>query len=134
MYNKLVAEVPARIWEDGRPPGLNIWDTDLNVACWVKAIGAKGEISLLLCHEDEAGQHSCVVDRWTISGESNNLMSGLISVRFTGKVKKVQIILKLSDPELRMHSDPEMRIRVEELFVQRKGREMRRENKLILKS
>jgi hypothetical protein len=139
VLNKLLAEVPARIWEDGRPPGLNIWNAEFNVAGWIKASGAKGEISLLLCHEDEAGKHCCVVDRCTVSDESNNLMSGQVNVRFTGMVKKVQMILKLPDPVMQMHSDsetlilsdPVMRVHVEELFVQRKDREMRRENKLI---
>jgi hypothetical protein len=126
MQNKLIADVPARIWEDGRPTGLHIWDAEFNVAAWVRVSGTNGEIRLLLCHEDDAGQHGCIVDSCAVSGESNSLVSGLISVRFTGKVKKVQMILKLSDPEIRTH--------VDELFVQRKGREMRRENKLISKS
>lgn len=126
MINKLLAEVPARIWEEGRPSGERIWDVEFNVAAWIKISGAKGEISLLLCHEDEAGQHGCVVERCTISGDSNNLMSAQVSVRFTGKVRKVQVLLKLSHAEMQMH--------VDELFVQRKGLRVRPENKLIFRS
>ena len=91
MHNKLIAEVPARIWEEGRPTGLHIWDAEFNVAAWVRVSATDGQIHLLLCHEDEAGQHGCIVDSCTISGESNNLVSGLIGVRFTGKVKKALV-------------------------------------------
>jgi hypothetical protein len=123
MTHKIVAEVPARIWEEGRPPKLRTWETEFNVAGWIKVGGAAGEVALLMCYEDEAGEHICPVDRTVIVGDGSNLMSGLIRLRFTGQVRSVTVQLKLSDPA--------MRFQVDELFVQRRGSALRREDKLI---
>jgi hypothetical protein len=123
MIDKHVTDVPARIWEEGRPPKARNWDAEFNVAGWVKVTGARGEISLMVRHEDEAGEHVCLVDRCAITGESSSLMSGLIRMKFTGKVSSVQVLLRLSDPAMRFH--------VDELFVQRRGSALRREDKLI---
>jgi len=123
MIDKHISDVPTRIWAEGRPPKLRVWDTEFNVASWIKISGAVGEISMLLRYDDEAGEHSFVVDRASVTGEGSNLMSGLVKIRFTGQVGKVQVLLRLSDPA--------MRFQVDELFVQRRGNSLRREDKLI---
>lgn len=123
MIDKHISDVPTRIWAEGRPPKLRLWDVEFNVAGWIKISGAVGEISLLLRYDDEAGEHSCVVDRAAVTGEGSNLMSGLVKVRFTGQVGKVEVMLGLSEPA--------MRFQVDELFVQRRGNSLRREDKLI---
>lgn len=123
MIDKFIAEVPARIWAEGRPPKLRNWEAEYNVAGWIKVLGATGEVSLLVRYEDEAGQHDCLVDRCSVTGEGSNLMSGLIRLRFTGEVGRVQVILRLSDAS--------MRFQIDELFVQRRGNALRREDKLI---
>lgn len=123
MVDKHIADVPTRIWEEGRPPKLRTWDAEFNVAGWIKVTGATGDVSLVVHHHDEAGEHVCLVDRASITGEGSNLMSGLIRMRFTGKVEKVQVVLRLSDAA--------MRFQVDELFVQRRGSALRREDKLI---
>jgi hypothetical protein len=123
MIDKHISDVPARIWAEGRPPKLRVWETEFNVAGWIKITGALGEATMLLHYEDEAGEHSCVVDRAAVTGEGSNLMSGLVKIRFTGQVSAVQVQLRLSDPA--------MRFQVDELFVQRRGNSLRREDKLI---
>jgi hypothetical protein len=123
MIDKVVTDVPARIWEEGRPPKARGWDAEFNVAGWIKVIGARGDVSLMVRHEDEAGEHVCLVDRCAVTGESSSLMSGLIRMKFTGKVSSVQVLLRLSDAAMRFH--------VDELFVQRRGSALRREDKLI---
>jgi len=77
----------------------------------------------MVLHEDEAGEHVSLVDRTSIAGDGSSLMSGLIRMRFTGSVSKVQVMLRLSDPA--------MRFQVDELFVQRRGNALRRQDKLI---
>ncbi|MDF1628972.1 MAG: hypothetical protein P1U78_04160 [Alcanivoracaceae bacterium] len=123
MIDKHISDVPARIWEEGRPAKLRIWEAEFNVASWIKVMGATGEVSLLVRYDDESGEHDCLVDRSSVTGESSNLMSGLVRMRFTGKVGRVQVLLRLSDPSMRFH--------VDELFVQRRGNALRREDKLI---
>lgn len=123
MIDKHIADVPKRIWEEGRPPKLRIWDAEFNVAGWIKVSGAQGEVVLQVNYEDEAGEHACVVDRCQVSGDSSSLMSGLIRMRFTGSVDNVRVVLRLSEPAMRFH--------VDELFVQRRGSTLRREDKLI---
>tara|TARA_Y100001972_G_scaffold62046_1_gene76023 strand:- start:567 stop:947 length:381 start_codon:yes stop_codon:yes gene_type:complete len=123
MIDKHIADVPARIWEEGRPPKLRVWEAEFNVASWIRVTGATGEVTLLVRYEDEAGQHDCIVDRSSVTSEASNLMSGLIRMRFTGKVGSVQVLVSLSEPA--------MRFQVDELFVQRRGNALRREDKLI---
>ena len=123
MIDKFIADVPARIWAEGRPPKLRNWEAEYNVAGWIKISGATGEMSLLVRYEDEAGQHDSLVDRCTVTSEGSSLVSGLIRLRFSGEVGRVQVILRLSDPA--------MRFQVDELFVQRRGNALRREDKLI---
>jgi hypothetical protein len=123
MIDKHVSDVPARIWEEGRPPRLRIWEAEFNVASWIKVMGATGEVSLLMRYDDESGEHDCLIDRSSVSSESSNLMSGLVRMRFTGKVGRVQVLVRLSNPS--------MRFQVDELFVQRRGNALRREDKLI---
>lgn len=123
MIDKHISDVPGRIWEEGRPPKLRVWEAEFNVASWIKVTGATGDVTLLVRYDDESGEHDCVVDRSSVTSEASNLMSGLIRMRFTGKVGKVQVLLRLSDPA--------MRFQVDELFVQRRGNALRREDKLI---
>ena len=123
MIDKHISDVPARIWEEGRPPKLRVWEAEFNVASWIKVAGATGDVTLLVRYDDESGEHDCVVDRSSVTSDASNLMSGLIRMRFTGKVGKVQVLLRLSDPA--------MRFQVDELFVQRRGNVLRREDKLI---
>lgn len=123
MIDKHISDVPGRIWEEARPPKLRVWEAEFNVASWIKVTGATGDVTLLVRYDDESGEHDCVVDRSSVTSEASNLMSGLIRMRFTGKVGKVQVLLRLSDPA--------MRFQVDELFVQRRGNALRREDKLI---
>lgn len=123
MIDKHIADVPSRIWEEGRPPRLRVWDAEFNVAGWIKVSGATGDVSLMVRHEDDTGEHISLVDRTTVAGDGSNLMSGLIRMRFTGSVSKVEVLLRISDPG--------MRFQVDELFVQRRGNALRREDKLI---
>ena len=62
MIEKFVAKVPARIWEEGRPPRLRVWEGDYNVAAWVRITGATGPIELRITYSDEAGDHHALVD------------------------------------------------------------------------
>jgi hypothetical protein len=126
MFDKLIADVPTRIWEEGRPAEQRIWDTEFNVASWIKVSGYQGEVSLLMRYEDESGENHRVVDHCKVTSGDRALLSGPVGVRFTGKVKKVQMLLRLADPAIRFH--------VDELFVQRKGQDLQRENKLISNS
>ena len=96
MTDKHISDVPARIWEEGRPPKLRVWDAEFNVASWIKVTGATGEVTLLVRYDDEAGTHDCVVDRSSVNSEASSLMSGLVRMRFTGKVGRVQEIGRAS--------------------------------------
>ena len=122
MIERILAEVPSHIWSEGQRPHERVVAAEFNVAGWLKLAG-RGVAYLLFCHEDDAGRHACVVEHRAVNGESAPLMSGVVKVRFTGKVRKVEVVLKLSNDEMRSHLD--------ELFVQRKPRETPRENKLV---
>lgn len=123
MVDKIVASVPARIWEEGRPGKQKLWDVEYNVASWVRINGAQGDVALAVHYEDEAGSHQHQVDRAAVNSESSHLMSGLIKLRLTGKVSRFDMVLSLSNPA--------MRHQVDELFIQRKGSALSRETKLI---
>lgn len=122
MVNKILAEVPSHVWDDGQRGKAPFVDAEFNVAGWLRLKG-KGVACLLLCHEDDAGQHSSIVEHCAVNGESSQLMSGAVKVRLTGIVTKVEVILKLTSDE--------MQFQVDELFVERKKRDVPRENKLI---
>lgn len=123
MIDKFIAKVPARIWEEGRPPRLRIWEGEFNVASWVRVAGATGPVELLLVYKDEAGAHRAKVDMAQIASEGSALLSGMVRLRFTGEVEDVQAVLSLGDAG--------MRFVVEELYVQRRGSTLSRTDKLI---
>lgn len=123
MVQKLVAEVPSRIWGEGKPPRMRVWENEFNVASWIRVSGGNGELALTAFHIDEAGEHMTLIDRTLIDGDGSALMSGLVRLRFTGEVETVQVHLKLGDAAMRFH--------VDELFFQRRGSNLRREDKLI---
>lgn len=123
MVERLVAEVPERIWAEGKAPRQKRWQAEFNVASWVRFSGPGGEAALLVRHEDDAGVHSHVVDRVVVAHDSSSLMSGMIRMEFSGQVRMVEVLLKLSDSG--------MRFTVDELYVQRRGTELRRQDKLI---
>ncbi|MDF1780939.1 MAG: hypothetical protein P1U67_06540 [Alcanivoracaceae bacterium] len=123
MVQKLVAEVPSRIWGEARPPRMRVWENEFNVASWIRVSGGNGELALTAFHIDEAGEHTTLIDRTLIDGDGSALMSGLVRLRFTGEVELVQVHLKLGDAAMRFH--------VDELFFQRRGSNLRREDKLI---
>lgn len=118
MVNKLLAEVPPRFWDDGQRGGAYIVDADFNVAGWLRLKG-KGVACLLLCYEDDAGRHSCTVEHCAVRGESTPLMSGRVTVRLTGRLTKVEVVLKLTSDDMHFH--------VDELLVQREKRGIRSE-------
>ncbi|MBQ0752645.1 MAG: hypothetical protein KBT87_08935 [Gammaproteobacteria bacterium] len=123
MIKNVIASVPARIWEENRPPRLKVWEVELNVASWIRVSGASGDLALVLVYEDEAGEHTSMVDRTAVDGDGSALMSGLVRTRITGDVARMHVVLQLSDEG--------MRFNVDELFVQRRGSAVQKEHKLI---
>lgn len=123
MIKKVIASVPARIWEEGRPPRLKVWEVELNVASWIRVSGANGDLALTLVYEDETGEHVSLVDRTGVDGDGSALMSGLVRTRFTGNVERMHVVLQLPNES--------MRFNVDELFVQRRGSTTQKEHKLI---
>ncbi len=123
MIEKFIAKVPDRIWEEGRPARLRIWEGEYNVASWVRVTGATGALELLITYSDEAGEHRARVDSTEIRADGSALLSGMVRLRFTGKVEQVQVVLMLGNPQ--------MRFVVEELYVQRRGSTLSRTDKLI---
>lgn len=123
MIKNVIAAVPARIWEESRPPRSKVWEVELNVASWIRVSGANGDLALTLVYEDEAGEHTSLVDRTSVDGDGSALMSGLVRTRFTGNVERMHAVLQLSAEAMRFH--------VDELFVQRRGSDGQKEHKLI---
>lgn len=110
MIEKYIADVPASVWEEGRPARLPNWESSFNVAAWVRISGAAGKIALLVIHQDDAGEHRTLVDGANISSDGSSLLSSQIRLRFIGKVKAVKAVLQLENPA--------MRHQVEELYMQ----------------
>jgi len=123
MIEKMVATVPGRIWAEGKPARMRVWEAEFNVASWIRVHGGNCELKLLVCHTDESGAHQALVDRTLIDGEGSALMSGLVRLRFTGEVSGVEIRLAMSDPSVRHQ--------VDELFFQRRGSALSNQDKLI---
>lgn len=123
MVEKEITVVPTRIWAEGKPPRLRVWEAEFNVASWIRVSGASGDLVLSVKYLDEAGEHMALVDRTSVEGDGSALMSGLVRLRFTGDVKMVSVVLK--------HSDAAMRYQVDELYFQRKGSALAPEDKLI---
>lgn len=110
MIEKFIADVPAKVWEEGRPARLPNWESSFNLAAWVRITGATGKISLLVLHHDDAGEHRTLVDGANVSVDGSSLLSSQIRIRFVGKVKSVKVLLQLENPA--------MRHQVEELYMQ----------------
>ncbi len=123
MIEKMVATVPSRIWAEGKPPRMRVWEAEFNVASWIRVSGGSSELQLVVCHADEEGEHQSLVDRTLIEGEGSALMSGMVRLRFTGEVHAVEIRLRVSDPSVRH--------KVDELFFQRRGSALSNDDKLI---
>lgn len=123
MINKVVANVPARIWETRKPPSLKVWEAELNIASWIRMSGGNGELALMMAYEDEKGEHMSLIDRAFVDGDGSALMSGLVRIKLTGNVERMQVVLQLSDSG--------MRFSVDELFVQPKDSAVQSEYKLI---
>lgn len=111
MVEKFIADIPASIWAEGRPPRVKAWSSSFNVASWVKIGGAQGEIRLNILHQDDAGSHRTLVDKVNIKADGSSLLSSQVNLRFVGKVKDIKVTLELGDSA--------MRHLVEELYVQR---------------
>lgn len=123
MFSRFVAQVPERVWNEGRPPQMRVWENEFNVAGWLRFLGGTGAATLVVVHADEAGEHITEVDHVHINGEGTSLMSGMVRIRFSGKVDQVRVDLQVEDSG--------QRFLVDELFIQRRGSTLRREDKLI---
>ena len=123
MIERFISEVPRRIWGEKAPHRSRFGEAEFNVASWIRFEHSRGPLKLMIHHEDEAGEHLEVVDSTGAPGDGNALLSGVVRVRFTGKVKAMRVLLGVSDPEVIWS--------VDELYVQRRGTPVARENKLI---
>lgn len=123
MSEKFVALVPQRIWEEGRPGGARFWESEFNIAAWVRLNARGGEAELLIRHFDAAGEHLSRVDAGRAGGEDSMLLAGVVSIRFQGPVEQVQVSLRLPDED--------STFAVDELFMQRRDSVLGRDEKLI---
>ncbi|MDX1803054.1 MAG: hypothetical protein R3292_03160 [Alcanivorax sp.] len=123
MIEKFIAKVPTRIWAEGRPSQARQWDSEFNVASWVRFAGGVGQVQLVVRCMDDKDDRAMVVDTAEVGGDGSALLSGMIRLRLTAAIEQVQISLRLSDPALN-HV-------VEELFMQRRGAALRPSDKLI---
>ncbi|EKF74467.1 hypothetical protein A11A3_08600 [Alcanivorax hongdengensis A-11-3] len=123
MIEKFIAKVPTRIWSEGRPPRARQWESEFNVASWVRVGGAAGQVQLVVRYMDDKNDHAVLVDTADVGGDGSALLSGMVRLRFTDAVEQVQISLRLADASM-THI-------VEELFMQRRGAALRPGDKLI---
>lgn len=123
MSEKTLARVPQRIWAEGRPNGVRHWESEFNMASWVRVTGGGGRLELLVRHTDEAGEHVTPVDVAEVVGHESALLSGVVRLRFQGKVDQVQVGLRLANDA--------MHYQVDELFMQRRDSGLGRDQKLI---
>ena len=123
MTEKFVATVPQRIWEEGRPAGARSWQSEFNIAAWLRLLGRGGKVELLVRHFDAAGEHVTRVAAATGAGQDSVLLSGMARLRFQGPVEQVQVSLGLSDADITYQ--------VDELFMQRRDSALPRQEKLI---
>ena len=110
MIDKFIADVPASVWEEGRPARQRSWESSFNVAAWVRITNGRGKVSLLIVHTDETGEQRALVDQTEITIDGSSLLSSQVRLRFTGKVTSVRVVLQLEDAA--------MRHQVEELYMQ----------------
>lgn len=123
MTEKFIARVPQRIWEEGRPPGARSWQSEFNIASWLRLAGRGGQVELVVRHFDDAGEHVTSVDSARAAGHDSVLLAGVVRLRFQGSVEQVQVSLLLSDAALSYE--------VDELFMQRRDSMLGRDEKLI---
>lgn len=124
MIEKFIAEIPSRIWAEGRPAKLRQWETHFNVASWVRINGAAGRVALSIRWQDDKGEHDARVDLAEANGgDESVLLSGMVQLRFSGEVHSVTAVLGLGEAA--------MRFVVDELYIQRRGGEQTAGNKLI---
>lgn len=123
MNERCIARVPQRIWAEGRPEQARHWESEFNMASWIRLTGMGGRLELIVRHRDEAGDHETAVDAAEAAGQESALLSGMVRLRFQGRVEEVNVHLKLAGET--------MRYEVDELFMQRRDSALGRENKLI---
>lgn len=123
MNEQRIARVPQRIWSEGRPASARHWSSEFNMASWIRLTGVGGHMELVVRHRDEAGEHVTTVDSVDAGGQESALLSGVVRLRFQGRVEEVDVHLKLAGET--------MRYEVDELFMQRRDSAVGRENKLI---
>jgi microcompartment protein CcmK/EutM len=123
MTEQRIARVPQRIWADGRPAQARNWESEFNMASWIRLTGLGGQVQLVIRHRDEAGEHVTPVDSVDAGSQESVLLSGVVRLRFQGRVEEVDVDVKAADETLRYE--------VDELFMQRRQSVSGRENKLI---
>jgi microcompartment protein CcmK/EutM len=123
MTEQRIARVPQRIWADGRPAQARNWESEFNMASWIRLTGLGGQVQLVIRHRDEAGEHVTPVDSVDAGSQESVLLSGVVRLRFQGRVEEVDVDVKAADETLRYE--------VDELFMQRRQAVSGRENKLI---
>lgn len=123
MTEQRIARVPQRIWADGRPARARNWESEFNMASWIRLTGLGGQVELVIRHRDEAGEHVTPVDSVDAGSQESVLLSGVVRLRFQGRVEEVDVDVKAAGETLRYE--------VDELFMQRRQSVSGRENKLI---
>lgn len=123
MIERLVSEVPERIWQVATARKGRVREEQFNVASWVRFHNSGGQLKLLIHYEDESGEHVTPVDGVSAPGDGTALLSGVVKLRFTGRVQAVRVLLGVSDSETSWS--------VDELYMQRRGEAMTRQHKLI---
>lgn len=123
MNEQRIARVPQRIWAEGRPDHAGSWESEFNMASWIRLTGVGGQMELVIRHRDEAGEHVTLVDRTDAGSQESALLSGVVRLRFQGRVEAVEVHLRPSGET--------MGYEVDELFMQRRDSVVGRESKLI---
>lgn len=123
MSEQCIARVPHRIWAEGRPDNARRWQTEFNIASWVRLTALGGRLEMVIRHRDEAGEHVTAVDDAEVAGQESALLSGVVRLAFQGRVEEVTVCLKLGNADLRYE--------VDELFMQRRDSALGQQNKLI---
>lgn len=123
MSEQCVARVPRRIWAEGCPDNARHWQTQFNVASWIRMTALGGRLEMIIRHRDEAGEHVTTVDSAEVAGQASALLSGVVRLAFQGRVEEVSVCLKLDRVDVRYE--------VEELFMQRRNSALEQQAKLI---
>jgi hypothetical protein len=123
MNEQCIARVPQRIWSEGRPEKARRWQSEFNIASWIRVTALGGHLELVVHHRDDAGEHETSVDSVRVSGQESALLSGMVNLRFQGRVEEVSVLLRYDNEDLRYE--------VDELFMQRRDSALGQQNKLI---